>query len=251
MKNTKQKLVLEVNQKYIDPEKSKFKLGKATVMVTPPLDEDYWQFRVMVDKDQAIIGFPKFSSIGIGFAKEDDWNTNLPSNTPTNELWNHIKRNKYFASIPDEICIRAIKMVQKAAAEFFKAKQELENILVLSNEPLLRSETTGNVMTKKEFKDSCQILRAIRMTEFSSSFFGQTTEIKMRKFCLLFGYIKEQSSYKYKFTFYETTTEKAIARFYYLLRELSLSTDIFYKQFESMQISDVEKDRGFKIPICF
>ena len=251
MKNTKQKLVLEVNQKFVDGDKNIFKFGNSTVMVTPPLDEDYWQFRVMVDKDQAIVGFPKFSSIGIGFAKEDDWNTNLPSDTPTNELWNHIKRNKYFASIPDDVCIRAIKMVQKAAGEFFRAQKEMEDTLVFGNEPFLKSETTGNFITKKEFQENCQVLRARRTTEFTSSFFGKTTEIKMRKFCLLFGYSKEQHSYKYKFTLYETTTDKAIGRFMYLLRQLNLNFDVFYKQFETMQIANAENERGFKIPICF
>ena len=251
MKNTKQKLVLEVNQRYIDPEKSKFQLGRATVLVTPPLDEDYWQFRVKVDKDQAIVGFPKFSSIGIGFSKEDDYNTNLPSDTPTNKLWNHIKRNKYFTSIPDEICIRAIKMVQKAATEFFRAQKEMEDTLVFGNEPLLKSETTGNFISKKEFQENCQILRARRTTEFTSTFFGQTTEIKMRKFCLLFGYSKEQHAYKYKFTLYETTTDKALTRFMYLLRQLNLNFDVFYKQFETMQIANSENERGFKIPISF
>ena len=251
MKNTKQKLLLEVNQKFVDGDKNKFRFGRAIVMVTPPLDEDYWQFRVKVDKDQAIVGFPKFSSIGIGFAKEDDWNTNLPSDTPTNELWNHIKRNKYFASIPDEICIKAIKMVQKAAGEFFRAQKEMEDTLVFGNEPFLKSETTGNFISKKEFQENCQVLKARRITEFTSTFFGQTTEIKMRKFCLLFGYIKEQHSYKYKFTLYETTTDKAIVRFMYLIRQLNLNFDVFYKQFETMQIANSENERGFKIPISF
>ena len=153
---TKQpKLVLEVNGRFLDGDKSKFRVGNIICMVTPPINEDFWQFRVKVDKDQSIVGFPKFSTIGIGFAKEDNWNTNLPYDTSTNHLWEHIKENKYFASIPDERCIQAIKMVQKAAKEWFQVEKDAENMIVFQNEPMLKDEDTGKILSKKEFKDRC------------------------------------------------------------------------------------------------
>lgn len=86
------------------------------VMMTPAIGEDYWAYRVIVGEHQAIIGFPKFMTIGIGFAIEDDnWNTNLPYTSPTNTIWQHIRCNKGDASIPDELCVEAIRMVQEAA----------------------------------------------------------------------------------------------------------------------------------------
>ncbi|MEI6487732.1 MAG: hypothetical protein WCP52_02150 [Bacteroidota bacterium] len=251
--NKKSQLILEVNKKYFGGDENNVKLGNTLFVITPPIDEEYWQFRVMVDKEQAIVGFPKFNTLGIGFAKEDDWNTNLPYNSSTNEIWEHIKRNKYFASISDKDCIKAIKMVQNATKEYFKLLREVDELLIFNNEPHLKSQSTGKMMSKKEFKDSCQILRARKTTEFTSSFFGQTREIKMRKFCLLFGYLKDQSSYRYKFTTYETTTDKAVERFMYVLREQNLHLDFNKKNYETLQVGTFEngQERGFKIPICF
>ncbi len=251
--NKKGKLILEVNKKYIDGNTTNFKIGKTTIMITPPIDEDYWQFRVKVDKEQAIVGFPKFNTIGIAFAKEDDWNTNLPYNSSTDEIWEHIKVNKYFASISDEDCIKAIKMVQNAAKEYKRAEKEMEDMLVFNNEPFLKSESKGNFISKTEFKNACQILRARKTTAFTRTFFGQTEDLVLRKFCLLFGYIKDQSAYRYKFTTYETTTDKAIERFMYVLREQNLHLEFNQKNYETLLIGTLEngRERGFKIPICF
>lgn len=88
--------------------------GEAVVMFTPPISEDYWAYRVVVGDDQAIVGFPKYTTIGIGFAKEEDWNTNLPYTCGTEEIWHHIDHNKGDDAIPDERCIEAIRMVQEA-----------------------------------------------------------------------------------------------------------------------------------------
>lgn len=86
------------------------------ISITPSIDEDYWEYRVIVGEHQAVVGFPKFSTIGIGFAVEDeDWNVNLPYSIETNDIWNHIKKNKGDDSIPDEWCIEAIKLIQTAA----------------------------------------------------------------------------------------------------------------------------------------
>lgn len=86
----------------------------AGVMVTPPIDEDYWSYRVQVGVGQAIVGFPKFLTIGIGFAQESDWNTNLPYTCSAEEIYNHIKHNKGDNSISRETCLTAIRMIQDA-----------------------------------------------------------------------------------------------------------------------------------------
>jgi len=85
-------------------------------MITPAIDEDYWAYRVRLSGTQAIVGFPKFFTIGIGFAQEEDWNTNLPYTCETDEIWQHIRHNKGNDAIADEDCIAAIGMVQAAAS---------------------------------------------------------------------------------------------------------------------------------------
>jgi len=83
------------------------------VMMTPPIGKDYWFFRVAVSDKQAVVGFPKFSTIGIGFQHEEDWNTNLPYTCETNEIYEHIEHNRLGAD--KETCLAAIKMIQEAA----------------------------------------------------------------------------------------------------------------------------------------
>lgn len=92
--------------------------GSMRVMMTPAIGEDYWMFRVKVSDTQAIIGFGKFGTIGIGFAVEDDWNTNLPYSSPTIDIYNHIAHNKGDDTIPPSTCLKAIRMVQEAAARY-------------------------------------------------------------------------------------------------------------------------------------
>jgi hypothetical protein len=86
-----------------------------STMLTPPITEDYWEYRVVVGEGQAIVGFPKFFTIGIGFAVEEDWNTNLPYTSDADDIWNHIKHNKGDRSITKADCLAAIRMVQEAA----------------------------------------------------------------------------------------------------------------------------------------
>jgi len=89
-------------------------LGNGVVQITPEIDEDYWIFKVKVSEKQAVIGFPKFGTIGIGFQKEVDWNTNLPYTCDTMEIYNHIKHNKGGKATTQENCIAAIKLIQDA-----------------------------------------------------------------------------------------------------------------------------------------
>jgi hypothetical protein len=87
------------------------------LMLTPAIDEDYWAYRVRVSDRQAVVGFPKFATVGIGFAIEEDWNTNLPYTCGTEEIYDHIEHNKGDDSITREDCIAAIKMIQDAVHE--------------------------------------------------------------------------------------------------------------------------------------
>lgn len=85
------------------------------IMMTPPLSDDYWLFRVKLSNDQAIIGFPKFGTIGIGFRKEEDWNTNLPFPCTPERIFSHIADNKGDDNISDLDCVEAIRMIRDAA----------------------------------------------------------------------------------------------------------------------------------------
>lgn len=87
------------------------------VVLTPSIDEDYWRYRVRLSDSQAIVGFPKFSTIGIGFAVEEDWNTNLPWTCEAQEILEHIRHNKGNDTITDREVLEAIVMVQEAVAE--------------------------------------------------------------------------------------------------------------------------------------
>lgn len=92
------------------------------IMITPPIDEDYWTYRVQLAGKQAILGFPKFGTIGIGFAVEEDWNTNLPYTCGTEEIYEHIEHNKGDDAITREDCLAAIKLVQDAATQDWSAR---------------------------------------------------------------------------------------------------------------------------------
>ena len=69
-----------------------------------------------LSETQAIVGFPKFFTVGVGFAQEEDWNTNLPYTCGTEEIYEHIAHNKGDDSISREDCLTAIQMVQQSIA---------------------------------------------------------------------------------------------------------------------------------------
>lgn len=73
---------------------SAFKDGDTTFLFTPPISADYWAYRVRVAEGQAVLGFGKFGTVGIGFAVEDDWNTNLPYTQDVDVIVNHIWHNR-------------------------------------------------------------------------------------------------------------------------------------------------------------
>lgn len=110
-------VVLEINRDFVAVDTTIDLGNNASVMTTPPLDEDYWIFRVKLHEDQAIVGFPKFTTIGIGFAQEEDWNTNLPYTCDAQQIFDHIKHNKKYEEISDESCINAIQLIKNAVAK--------------------------------------------------------------------------------------------------------------------------------------
>jgi hypothetical protein len=84
------------------------------IMITPPINEGYWLARVPVNKNQAVVAFPKFGVIGIGFQKETDWNTNLPSTCGAEEILEHIGHNMG-KGVKKIDCLKAIQMLQQFA----------------------------------------------------------------------------------------------------------------------------------------
>jgi hypothetical protein len=86
-----------------------------TMLVAPAVTEDYWTYRVQLGQGQAIVGFPKFGTIGIGFAKEKDWNTNLPYTCEDEKIYGHIKHNAGHCRATRSEILAAIQMVQDAA----------------------------------------------------------------------------------------------------------------------------------------
>ena len=113
------KLELEFRDKFKST-KTAFAAGNIVIMMTPPLDKDYWIFRIKLLADQALVAFPKFGTIGIGFAIEDDWNTNLPWNCECEEIYNHIKCNKKYKGITKKTCVKAINILKKASEYYVK-----------------------------------------------------------------------------------------------------------------------------------
>lgn len=94
--------------------------GGGTAMFTPPIDEDYWEYRVIVSAEpyQAVVGFPKFGTVGVGFAVEEwSWNTNLPYRCKTDDIVEHIKKNRGSKEIKKSTIRAAVALIQAAAHE--------------------------------------------------------------------------------------------------------------------------------------
>lgn len=85
------------------------------ISITPNIAPDFWHWRVRLTEKQALLAFPKFGSIGCGFAVEEDWNSNLPVDCSTEEIYKHIRHNKGDKRISKADCYRAIDMLRNAA----------------------------------------------------------------------------------------------------------------------------------------
>ncbi len=91
----------------------------AIIRMSPPVGGDYWKFRVQVAPNQAIVGFPKFTTVGIGFQIEEaDWNTNMPFTEPAERILKHIWVNRGPGNEGKAFrtrCLVAIGLIQSAA----------------------------------------------------------------------------------------------------------------------------------------
>ena len=124
-------LVVEY-KKGFEPCKDTIRTNGGLIMFTPDISEDYWLMRVVLYKDQALVAFPKFGLIGVGFALESDWNTNLPYQTSPERLYEHIKVNKKYRAITKETCIEGLKLLQAACKQYEKEKKEKEIVLSMN-----------------------------------------------------------------------------------------------------------------------
>lgn len=115
-KKQKNTLVVEFNEKF---KKANTEIG-GFISITPPINEDYWVFRVKLYENQSIVAFPKFFTMGIGFAQEENWNTNLPYSSSAEEIYKHINVNKKYKEITKESCIEAINLIKNACEKFQK-----------------------------------------------------------------------------------------------------------------------------------
>lgn len=125
------------------------------IMLTPEVGaEDYWAYRVVLSERQAVVGFPKFGTIGIGFLVEEDWNTNLPWSSHAENILVWICHNKGDDSIEDSTVLDAIKQIQQAVAEdkgtTLEAEVERINEFIRS-----QGRTPDPRMTRKEALAAC------------------------------------------------------------------------------------------------
>jgi hypothetical protein len=128
------KLVVEYKEGF-QPSNDTIKTNGGIIMFTPDIDKDYYIMKVNLYKDQALVAFPKFGLIGVGFALESDWNTNLPYQTDTERLYNWIKRNKKYRAITKQTCLEGLKMLQAACKQYEKDEKAKEPIKVNVGNP--------------------------------------------------------------------------------------------------------------------
>lgn len=116
-------MTIEVNSNFKQADCTFGLPGGAGVMMTPPLDAEYFIARVPLHRNQAIVIFPKFGTIGCGFAQEKNWNTNLPISCPAEQIYAHIKHNKKYAAITETQCLEAIRMLQEWATPLMRKRK--------------------------------------------------------------------------------------------------------------------------------
>jgi len=86
-----------------------------------------WLFRVKLKYDQAILGFPKMGTIGIGFAKEEDWDFNVPCEESVDVIFDNIKSNKRYSDISEREVREAIQMVKAVAQRYLEERPHRED----------------------------------------------------------------------------------------------------------------------------
>jgi len=82
------------------------------VLITPNISPEFWICRVKLTEKQALVVFPKFGMLAIGFKHEEDWNTNLPLSCDADRIYQHIRHNRGDEGITEAMCIEAIKVLQ-------------------------------------------------------------------------------------------------------------------------------------------
>jgi hypothetical protein len=107
------------------------------IFMSPVVEEEYWSYRVRLSATQAVVGFPKYSGIGIGFAVEEDYNVNLPYSTHESDIFWHIIRNKGDDSIPDDDVRAAISMIRSAVIADRAGPEQDERLARMAAQPLL------------------------------------------------------------------------------------------------------------------
>ena len=107
---------IEINKRFVQSDDT---IGNY-IIITPPIDENYWILRVQLSDRQALVCFPKFNTLGIGFQHEEDWNTNLPYTKNAAMIYDHIAHNKGDDTITRAQCIEAINMLKDAAAQLMR-----------------------------------------------------------------------------------------------------------------------------------
>lgn len=226
-KFTTRNLQLETNPKFADDDKYTAFInmggGPVKIMVFGPgKPEDYWHFRVQVHEDQWLEAFPKFMTIGIGFAKEDDENANLPASCGTKTIFNHIKHNKRYASISNEVCLKAIYMLQEAALEYEAFQRMLEAQEMACLEPMLVNKDQTDFVSHREFKQNAVIKRARNKTTFVRTV--DRAEYNLTAYNVYFGKISD-GIYKYKIQSYAFNEKQAIQKSKVIIRHLATTNE--------------------------
>ena len=112
------KLVVEYKEGF-QPSNDTIKTNGGIIMFTPSINSEYYIMRVVLYKDQALVAFPKFGLIGVGFAiEEGSWNTNLPYQVEAERLYRHIRRNKKYRAITKQTCLEGLKLLQEACRKY-------------------------------------------------------------------------------------------------------------------------------------
>lgn len=218
---------LEVNTKFVEhgmdvlegteTPHGVFRFGQGTIMVTPNIDKDFWQFRVQLGHGQAIVGFPKFGMIGVGFAKETNWNTNLPSNVPTERIFNHIKENKGNDAISDDDCLKAIRMVKVATTKWQAFETKKKNEKVMAMFPELRGPK--GIMTYSQFRKACRVAQQAYAGDYNVVF-GEKNDGK-------------QVTFRYSFTLHNNGKglKSAMQQLYWFLLNVGNGGDVHQYQY--------------------
>lgn len=123
-------MALEFNEKFVE-QSTKMKTDDGgTIEFSPVVYDEYYLFRVHLYKDQYLLAFPKFGTLGIGFALEDDWNTNLPYICDTDKIYDHIKCNKKYKEIKKRDVINAINELKAACFVYDSLRSGVMNELL-------------------------------------------------------------------------------------------------------------------------